>query len=219
MKKKIKTERERADERYRTKGILPNSTAWPFKLDQMPAFTWHKDFMTPEECDKIIKLGKSLSPHVASIGGEDGPTFKKKNKRRKSKVAWIIPTTEVLWLYRRLTDGVKAQNNEYYQFDLFGACEGIQFTNYKAPGGYYGAHIDRAKGIMVRKLSVTIQLSDPDSYEGGDLILYEGAAGTKLPREKGMLIIFPSFYLHEVLPVTKGERNSLVSWITGPGFK
>ena len=40
-----------------------------------------------------------------------------------------------------------------------------------------------------------------------------------LPKEQGKLILFPSYVLHEVKPVTKGERYSLVAWITGPQFK
>jgi predicted 2-oxoglutarate/Fe(II)-dependent dioxygenase YbiX len=56
-------------------------------------------------------------------------------------------------------------------------------------------------------------------YKGGDFILYEGEKLTLLPKEHGKLIAFPSYTLHEVKPVTKGERYSLVAWITGPQFK
>ena len=40
-----------------------------------------------------------------------------------------------------------------------------------------------------------------------------------MKKEQGTLILFPSYVLHEVKPVTKGERNSLVSWVTGKQFK
>ena len=49
--------------------------------------------------------------------------------------------------------------------------------------------------------------------------LYEDDKGAKMKKEQGTLIIFPSYILHEVKPVTKGERNSLVAWVTGKQFK
>jgi PKHD-type hydroxylase len=72
---------------------------------------------------------------------------------------------------------------------------------------------------QIRKLSLTIQLSDPFSYNGGELHLFTGNEPTIIPKEQGKLISFPSYVLHEVTPVTKGERYSLVAWITGPQFK
>jgi PKHD-type hydroxylase len=68
-------------------------------------------------------------------------------------------------------------------------------------------------------LSVSIQLTDPSEYEGGDLYLYDEDKGMLMNKSQGTLILFPSFVLHEVTPITKGERNSLVAWITGPNFK
>ncbi len=110
-------------------------------------------------------------------------------------------------------------NQKYFNFDLFGITEGLQFTNYTAPSGNYGKHVDRSFSIPIRKLSMSIQLSNPNEYEGGDLLLHEGEEGIPLLKEQGTLLLFPSYILHEVTPVTKGERNSLVTWITGTPFK
>jgi PKHD-type hydroxylase len=73
--------------------------------------------------------------------------------------------------------------------------------------------------MVIRKLSLSIQLTDPKEYEGGELILYEDDKGTEMKKEQGTLVLFPSYILHEVKPVTKGERNSLVAWVTGKQFK
>jgi PKHD-type hydroxylase len=74
--------------------------------------------------------------------------------------------------------------------------------------------------IPVRKLSISIQLTDPEEYEGGELKLYDGEEeGVLMDKTQGTLIIFPSYVLHEVMPVTKGTRNSLVTWVTGKQFK
>ena len=75
--------------------------------------------------------------------------------------------------------------------------------------------------MTVRKLSISIQLTNPEEYEGGELKLYDGddEEGIVMDKTQGTLIIFPSYVLHEVMPMNKGERNSLVTWITGKQFK
>jgi PKHD-type hydroxylase len=66
---------------------------------------------------------------------------------------------------------------------------------------------------------LSVQLSDPSDYEGGDLLLHISADPKKAPKNQGQVILFPSHTLHEVTPVTKGIRYSLVAWVTGPKFK
>ena len=70
-----------------------------------------------------------------------------------------------------------------------------------------------------RKISITVQLSDPSEYEGGDLQIKINAGQSDTPKGLGNVVIFPSYLLHRVTPVTKGLRRSLVLWITGPAFK
>lgn len=91
-----------------------------------------------------------------------------------------------------------------------------RYTN----GGHYGDHIDNAiqlnghTGQCVRTdISVTVFLSDPASYEGGDLIIEDtyGCHEVKLPA--GDAIIYPSSSLHRVEPVTSGERIAAFSWV------
>ena len=110
-------------------------------------------------------------------------------------------------------------NLPFFKFDLYGFNEFLQFTNYTAPGAKYGKHIDRATDFSIRKISMSIQLTDPSTYEGGELCLYDSNEGVEMDKAQGKLIIFPSYVLHEVKPVTKGERNSLVGWVTGSPFK
>ena len=113
----------------------------------------------------------------------------------------------------------KELNQRYFNFDIFGAIEGIQFTTYQSPSGNYGKHTDNGHGSTIRKLSISIQLSDPNSYIGGELCLYNNENPIIMPKKQGQVIMFPSYVLHEVKPVTKGERISLVVWLTGKQFK
>ena len=91
---------------------------------------------------------------------------------RKSKITWLKPSKETNWIFEKISFASKELNNRYFNFDIFGAIEGLQFTSYKAPGGNYGKHMDSAYGITIRKLSMSIQLSEPEKYEGGELCLH-----------------------------------------------
>ena len=168
---------------------------------------------TDEECDRIIEIGNDRTIREAKTRGEDA------NKVRKSEIAWLYPSDDLDWAYRKMTDVILNLNERFFKFDLFGATEGFQFTKYTAPGGKYGRHVDCAPGTLIRKLSFTVQLSKPEDYEGGDLCLYVGEEPEVMKRERGHVALFPSYTLHEVTPVTKGTRYSLVSWISGKPFK
>tara|TARA_R100001369_G_scaffold88634_2_gene125454 strand:+ start:1167 stop:1754 length:588 start_codon:yes stop_codon:yes gene_type:complete len=189
------------------------NTSWNFYLDKVNSFAWAEKVFTKEECKKIIKIANDK-------GLIEGITHGKSYKNtRSSKICWLMPGDDLDWAYRKITDVVLDLNSKYFKFDVSGFNEGFQFTNYSAPSDKYGKHVDRSEGFIIRKLSLSIQLTDPAEYEGGELWLYEDDKGALMKKDQGTLILFPSFILHEVKPVTKGERNSLVAWATGKQFK
>jgi len=188
------------------------NSSWNFELDQINLYAFWKNAFSKEECQSIINIAKDK-------GLIKGKT-ESKSDARNSKISWLYPVDGMEWVFRRVTDITLNLNERFFKFDLFGISEGFQFTNYEAPSGKYGKHIDRAINIPVRKLSISIQLTNPEQYEGGELKLYNGEEeGTIMSNPQGTLVIFPSYVLHEVMPVTKGERNSLVTWVTGKQFK
>ncbi len=87
------------------------------------------------------------------------------------------------------------------------------FSRYE-PGMAYGSHIDDAiMGGMRTDVSVTVFLSEPDEYDGGELVI-ESAGGeqdVKLPA--GSAVVYPTTSLHRVAPVIAGERRSAVTWV------
>ena len=188
-----------------------NNPSWNFYLHKLNTYAYWEKVFTKEECEKIIKIAKDKG----LIKG----TTKGKSDVRQSKICWLYSSDDLEWVFRKITDIVLNLNDRFFQFDIFGLNEGLQFTNYKAPSDKYGQHIDRICQGVIRKLSLSIQLTDPEEYEGGELCLYEDEKGEQMKKEQGTLILFPSFILHEVKPITKGERNSLVSWVTGKQFK
>ena len=198
----------------KVKEIKFENSSWNFELDQVNLFAFWNNAFSKEECQKIINIAKDK-------GLIKGKTKGVTKDVRDSKVSWLYPIDDMEWVFRRVTDIVLNLNERFFKFDLFGINEGFQFTNYEAPSGKYGKHVDRSMNIPVRKLSISIQLTNPEEYEGGELKLYDGDDEEAITMDKtqGTLILFPSYVLHEVMPVTKGERNSLVTWITGKQFK
>jgi PKHD-type hydroxylase len=193
---------------------LTANAAWSFNLDRLENWAYIDKLFSPEECVKIIEIGEKKILKKASITDN-----KLLDESRDSKISWLYAIDDMDWVYRRVTDAVMSLNSQYFKFDLFGFTEGFQFTRYDAPSGFYGMHIDKLLNGVVRKLSLTIQLSDSNSYDGGELSLQFSKNPDIMPKDQGKMIVFPSYVLHEVKPVTQGTRYSLVAWISGTPFK
>jgi PKHD-type hydroxylase len=191
---------------------MNSSTSWSFNLDSVHLWAYLENVFTSDECKKIIEIGENKNVSKGVVRGELQDV-------RDSYVSWLFPEENTRWIYERLSNSVMVLNNQFFNFHLSGFLEGLQFTRYDAPSGFYGVHTDRAFNQAVRKLSVSIQLSNPNSYEGGELGLQDGSNVEVMGKEQGKLIAFPSFVLHQVKPVTKGTRYSLVAWVSGDPFR
>lgn len=99
--------------------------------------------------------------------------------------------------------------------------EATQIGRYKsADEGHYDWHMDAGppqNGVQ-RKLSISILLSDPSEFEGGEL-QFKGIEDRKILTKRGSIVVFPSFIEHKVTPITKGVRYSAVTWASGPSFR
>lgn len=195
------------------------SDYWYLNSHRYEEYTWNTDVFSFDEIERIKVLGRRLRPKRAVTGGGQSNNLL---DHRRSFVSWISSNDETSWIYRRLTDLIKQNNEEFFNFDL-DKIERLQFTYYDSnEQGCYKIHKDPLVWNTPhnRKLSIVLQLSDPTEYEGGQLLLYQNAQEPiSIPKQKGMTIMFPSYTLHEVTPVTKGERYSLVAWVHGPPFR
>jgi|TARA_R100000455_G_C6244286_1_gene102390 PKHD-type hydroxylase len=191
------------------------ATSWSFKLDTVQSWAYWNNFLSKKECEEIISYCKKFNKSKAAVDNDS----KVVRKIRESDVVFLYPDKNLNNLYRKITDAILTLNNKYFNFNLWGMAEGLQFTHYKAPNGKYVKHIDKMLNGQIRKLSMSIQLSDPKKYKGGDLVLYNSDKPTLISRDQGKLIVFPSYTLHEVKKIVEGERYSLVAWFTGEPFK
>tara|TARA_Y100000356_G_scaffold120634_1_gene113312 strand:+ start:87 stop:722 length:636 start_codon:yes stop_codon:yes gene_type:complete len=144
-------------------------------------------------------------------------------------IAYLTPETKTKWLYDLLFPLVLQANHELFHFDIDIVTDPIHYVIYPAPtgpqsndGGHLDWHMDiGAYAVNKRKLAMTVQLSDPRDYDGGDFEIWFGGSQepTLVPREKGDVIIFPAFCMHRVKPTTRGERRCLVFWTGGRPYR
>ncbi len=171
-----------------------------------------------DEMDRIERRGDALPLTQAGLAKDiEAQT---RDRIRVTRTGWLESIEENKWIYDRVQQIAMMINAMAYRFDLTGFSERIQYSVYHASeGGHYDWHVDQGLLGTRRKLSLTLQLTDPSQYQGGDLQFLAGNLTETAPRERGMLIAFPSYGVHRVAPVTSGTRKSLVIWITGPRFR
>ena len=186
--------------------------------------------VAPNVCEQIIKdckeniLEKALINSYGNKSSRDDPVI------RKTLVSFITDKdnkiNELVWHFLR--EANKIQFN--YDLEHF---EAVQFAEYRE-GDFFDWHQDTS-GIKqsneIRKLSLTLVLSNPDTFEGGELQFYNGGRPIQDMGEitadqiksdikaQGTVIVFDSQDWHRVTPVTKGVRHSVVCWTVGPDFK
>jgi PKHD-type hydroxylase len=180
---------------------------------------WENGFSESEISD-IIKVGESKIIAPAVVGHDE--QGKEVPEIRTSKVSWL-GYNDIPWLYDRMSFIARKLNGQYFQFDLTGFNEDFQYTVYNGENaGHYDWHVDKGyttSGFPPRKLSLVLTLSDPEEYEGGDLMLHGDNGIETVKPGKGIVHAFPSYVLHKVTPVAKGTRRTIVVWISGPKFK
>ena len=206
-------------------------------------YWWFKSAIPPRICDDIVNYGLKHKDDMAITGGfgrdrnlQKQPLNKKEikdlKKKRYSNIVWMNDR----WIYKEIQPYVMEANQKAgwnFNWDYSESC---QFTKYK-PGQYYDWHCDSWDGIYdqegptkgkIRKLSVTVSLSDEKDYSGGELEFDFRQNDPDKQRHpvvcneivpKGSVVVFPSFVWHRVKRVKKGVRYSLVIWNLGYPFK
>ena len=203
-------------------------------------YYWYFKSAIPERiCNDIVRYGKQLQDQMAVTGGFGDRELNQKQikdmkKKRNSDIVWMNDR----WIYKEIHPYVNQANvNAGWNFQ-WDYSENCQFTKY-TKGQFYDWHCDgwdqpyqRQEGDpsngKIRKLSVTVTLSDPKDYKGGELEFdFRNRDPGKKPNiikcteilPKGSLVIFPGFVWHRVCPVKKGSRYSLVIWNLGWPYK
>ena len=188
-------------------------------LNDPQNYYWFEHGFSKEELDKIYRDVATVPFAPATIiGSSDTEQIK---QIRSSSIKWIPKNQQWDWLYKKMME-LAVQANQVWGFDLISAPELIQYTEYyDTAEGHYDWHQDIGPGTAsLRKVSITVQLSEADEYEGGDLEMWQGGSSVcTAARGAGVVFIFPSYMMHRVTKVTKGTRRSFVLWVGGQHYK
>lgn len=181
-------------------------------------------FLTEEDINAILAYPEWVTLSEGLVKGDEGKGSVDYSIRN-SKVSWIEPNEKNKKIWEILSTIIAEVNSSFFHFDLTGMYEPIQLSLYSATEthqGHYDWHTDMTltDRSIPRKLSMSLLLSDPSEFEGGELqIKATNDEEMILESKKGRAWFFPSWVLHRVTPVTKGVRRSLVVWVGGPSFK
>ncbi|HWX90785.1 MAG TPA: 2OG-Fe(II) oxygenase [Rhizomicrobium sp.] len=173
-----------------------------------------------EELDAIVRLGDGLALEKAELSG-GGQGY---DNIRATQVAWVPRNSQTEMVYGRLEDAVLHLNARFFRFDLSGLAM-FQYALYGGPdGGHFDWHKDYGRDPAdpaqePRKVTLSLQLSDPSDYKGCELQVRAGNQIDVAPKARGSLSAFPANVLHQVTPIQSGIRRALVVWAVGPEFR
>ena len=195
--------------------MIPRMPRW-----QSYVATTTDPIFTPQQCQMIVNAGHAEAPEKAKVGGGEKGAYD--TKKRVTTISWI-PFAKLPEMYKQIENQLSIVNLNHFGFDGVRLTEPAQFTEYPK-GGFYDWHMDlNAFGQEgqnpIRKISMTLLLSDPKDFTGGDLMFSEMGDNKPLPLKQGQAIFFASFLRHKVAPVKKGIRRSMVMWFGGPPLK
>ncbi len=175
------------------------------------------DAFTIGECESIVARVSDAPTDEALLVGRN-----KDHNLRKAELVWTDNVMGMEWVMERLIELVRRSNRDRFEFDLREFAESPQIAIYKSSdSGHFAWHSDIGGGLASRKrkLTLVLQLSGADTYEGGDLEIMPGAQILTASRAQGGVSVFPSFTLHQVTPVKSGIRYSMTVWAHGPAFR
>ena len=173
-----------------------------------PCWIWQKGEIPDAICDYIIDTLESNLFQKGTVSKS------KSNSRRNVDIQF----NDINWINALVGGYIRYANFLNFHYKLSDEDKELAQISKYSVGEYYKKHMDFGNNHLTRKLSLTIQLSDENDYEGGDLIFYNGTEDVdkaKSARGKGSVVVFDSRLIHEVTPVTKGVRYSLVKWYHG----
>ena len=183
-----------------------------------------EDFLSEDDINGLLARPEWATADYGVVGLSSKHELN--TKIRSSKVGWLQRDADTDRYWSIITNTVARVNAQFFHYDLTGCYEPIQLGTYEYSAddpGHYNWHAD-ANGkdptVVPRKLSMSLLLSDPTEFEGGELqVLVDNSETRSVEQKRGRAWFFPSWMLHRVTPVTRGIRRSLVLWVGGPPFR
>ena len=173
--------------------------------------------LSPDECHQVIADAVTCKSDAAALVGGV-----KELATRRAQIYWLNQEADSSWIFDRMLKTIAEANRRHFGFQIEEFAEQMQVSQYSADhSGFFDWHVDVGDGRFAarRKLTMVVQLSDDNAYEGGRLESNSDGLVRTASRQIGTTLILPSFVLHRVSPVLNGERFSLTLWSHGPAFR
>ena len=190
---------------------------------------YHREYINPYYLEKLNKVElRQLEEYISNLSDSDyslsefehydGFEDKTYDKYRSCMVHYPKDSSIIS---RVAKNYFQCLNSQFYRYDLKNHFE-FQLVKYDV-GGNYNWHCDYGTAErpgLIRKLSMSIQLTQPQVYAGGELsVVNYGNRTINIPTDLGTVVVFDSKLPHKVWPVTWGQRISLVGWANGPRLR
>lgn len=185
---------------------------------------YFKQYFSKETCQRILNDAKDIPVQQALVGTNESTHLN--TDSRRSKIRFIHSGDfRFRYLFDELWRMAISANNDFFNIHI-SRLNFVQLAEYdETYQGEYKEHHDvfwlNDDPFYHRKLTCVIQLSDPNSYEGGNLEITEASTYPDANdiRQQGSAIFFPSMLRHKASPVTKGTRYSIAAWFEGPKWR
>ena len=179
------------------------------KNDRFQFVIYRENYLSDIECDKLIQALDTEELKEGELVGDYTDGIINKNVRQTLNIDFRDEN-----LFVKLNNAIKLANEQYFNYDI-DSIDTLRFLKYGI-GGTYNWHTDYTNcPTPARKFTVVVQLSEPTDYEGGEFELFPNV---EVPKERGLVHIFPPYLYHRVKTVQKGRRKVLVTWVWGPPF-
>lgn len=181
-------------------------------------FHIHDQLFTPDECDDALaELDKFIT--AEGLVGEGDRNFIDYNLR-KCDVTYARRNESNDWIHQRMADGMLISNDLIWKFDIVDFSQPIRTMSYGVDQHFQSVHQDIGPGqTCYRKLTAILFCSEPEEYEGGELVIPGAEYEYRDIAKKGNMIVFPAYKEHYVHPITKGHRNVIIFRAIGPAFR
>tara|TARA_R110002110_G_scaffold397423_2_gene612737 strand:- start:98 stop:673 length:576 start_codon:yes stop_codon:yes gene_type:complete len=171
------------------------------------------DPLPQDASNQLLHLAHDMNPIVGRVQARNSNTYESVVNIRDVQ-AYIIHE-DITWV-DELIINYAIEANKTFNYNISGLLERPQLLRYAAPSSGYDWHVDIGNGdASNRKISLTIILQS--NYEGGEFCCFSEGK-TELSLEPLEVIAFSSFLSHKINPIIRGERWSLVAWISGSSF-
>ena len=192
--------------RYAQKAVEINPTLWEAQavlrlaqaaMHRQPVATRH--VFEPDECDGLIAFFRANNPDKSQLIADEGGYVDEDQFEAREVLLRVDQLPQ--WAQAKL---VEAMFLDYFPIE----CRLLEYR----PGGHFGWHADSGSNLEHRQRALSVQLSDPHTYEGGALEIAHPEGHVTASRDRGTATLFDPNCLHRVCDVAQGVRYALIAW-------